>query len=112
MEHPVTPGVKKLGYVFATKKKDVFGSEISHVCLPPHQETSKFCSSYCDIPMWRDVGCHGPQQLTSLGHRFQLQQLMVLKQMCYHLFYDFCTKQKLALQQPELACSLFFLKAA
>lgn len=36
-----TPAVKKPGYVSVSKKtKDAFCSEISHVYLPPHQETS------------------------------------------------------------------------
>ena len=55
-----TLGVKKLGYVFATKKS----SEISHfavrsaMCVchltrkPPQR--SKLCSSYCDVPTWSD----------------------------------------------------------
>lgn len=83
---------------------------ICHLTEKPPQR-SKLCSLYRDVPMWRDVGCHGPQQLTSLGRRFQPQQLRVLKQMRYHLLYDFCTKQRMALQQPELGRSFFFLEA-
>ena len=83
-----TPGVKKLGYVFATTKKMRFAVRsarcICHLTGKPPQR-SKLCSSYCGVPPWRDAGCVGAQQPTSLGRRLQLQQLRVLEQMRCHL---------------------------
>ena len=112
--HHGYPWCKEIGLCLCYQKKVHFAMRsamcVCHLTGKPPQR-AKLCSSYCDVPTWSDVGCHGPQQLTSLWRRFQPQQLMVLKQMCYRLFYDFCTKQKKALQQPELGRSLFFSKA-
>lgn len=109
-----TPGVKKSVYVSATRKKTHFAVRsamcIYHLTRKPPQR-SKLCSFYWDVRPWRDVGCRSPQ-LTSLGRRFQPQQLGVLQQMHCHLLCDFCTKQKMAVEQSELGHSLFFSKVA
>lgn len=68
-----TPGVKKLGYVFATKKRCILQRDQPGVfsTSPGNLPRGPSSAARTNVPSWRDVGCHGPQQSPPWGAGFR-----------------------------------------